>query len=76
MTFYELYQQYLNKYTAPQQGIMSIQPVTPVGESGGDGSPSPGMTAGPTSATGFSDAFGNISALDVALGLMNPVGLL
>jgi hypothetical protein len=75
MTFYELYQQYLNKYTAPQQGIMSIQPVTPVGESGGDGSPSPGMTAGPTSATGFSDAFGNISALDVALGLMNPVGL-
>jgi hypothetical protein len=74
MTFYELYQQYLNKYTAPQQGIMSIQPVTPVGESGGDGSPSPGMTAGPTSATGFSDAFGNISALDVALGLMNPVG--
>jgi hypothetical protein len=75
MTFYELYQQYLNKYTAPQQGIMSIQPVTPVGESGGDGSPSPGMTAGPTGAIGFSDAFGNISALDVALGLMNPVGL-
>ena len=37
MTFYELYQQYLNKYTAPQQGIMSIQPVTPVGESRGDG---------------------------------------
>jgi hypothetical protein len=53
---------------------MSIQPVTPVGESGGDGSPSPGMTPGPTSATEFSNPFENLSALDVALGLMNPVG--
>lgn len=75
MTFYELYQQYLNKYTAPQQGIMSIQPVTPVGESGGDGSPSPGMTAGPTGTIGFSNPFSDLTALDVALGLMNPVGL-
>jgi hypothetical protein len=78
MTFYELYQQYLNKYTAPRQGIMSIQPVTPVGtsveESGGADSPSPGMTPGPTGATEFSNPFENLSALDVALGLMNPVG--
>jgi hypothetical protein len=78
MTFYELYQQYLKKYTAPRQGIMSIQPVTPVGtsveESGGADSPSPGMTPGPTGATEFSNPFENLSALDVALGLMNPVG--
>jgi hypothetical protein len=78
MTFNELYQQYLKKYTAPRQGIMSIQPVTPVGtsveESGGADSPSPGMTPGPTGATEFSNPFENLSALDVALGLMNPVG--
>jgi len=74
MTFYELYQQYLNKYTAPQQGIMSIQPVTPVGESGGDGSSSPGMTAGPTNATVGSNPLG-ITAMDVAMGVVSPVGL-